>query len=613
MKALGMDAWRAGIGRRPRKIGVQALAALFTMMGAWPAGVAWAECRLKHLEIPVRVVDQRPIATLSLDGVEVPMLVDSGAFFSMLSPATAAQLQLRLFNLPPGMRLEGYAGRIDARMTRVGKVGLRNVELKDVEFIVGGNELGAGIKGVLGRNVLSMADAEYDLARGFVRLVFPMGECQKANLAYWAGTAPVIEAPMDDGQDAGSGIVVPVGINGHRTLALLDTGAPLSAITRRVARRAGIEDGALTPRGRVGGAGEGHVQSWSTRLERFELGGEQVANSIVEVDDTDWTDQGMLLGLDYFLSHRIYVSRLQGRLYATWNGGTVFALGRESPAALDPRYAAVPQDVSRDDADALWRRGLAALAAGDHRRAREDLDRACALAPGVADYFWARARLYQEMGRLDLAQADLDQTLRLDRSLAEARFRRALLNHAKGNPAGAQADLAQLDAELPPSEALRADMADLLAEMGRTADALRQFDLWLDAHPRDVRMASVLNSRCWMRTRLDIDLPLALEDCKRAVGLDGGSAAIHDSLGWTYLRLGDASKAREAFDRAIELRALPMSLYGRALANLQLHDRARGELDLAAARAKRPSVVEDARRRGFGFADAILRAAGPGP
>jgi hypothetical protein len=33
-------------------------------------------------EIPVRIVDGRPIATLKLNGIEVPLLVDSGAFMS---------------------------------------------------------------------------------------------------------------------------------------------------------------------------------------------------------------------------------------------------------------------------------------------------------------------------------------------------------------------------------------------------------------------------------------------------------------------------------------------------------------------------------------------------
>ena len=77
------------------------------------------------------------------------------------------------------------------------KVGLLDAELTNVEFLVGGNELGAGIGGILGRNILSAADTEYDLAHGVVRLSFPKGDCDKTNFAHWAGAAPVVVAPLD--------------------------------------------------------------------------------------------------------------------------------------------------------------------------------------------------------------------------------------------------------------------------------------------------------------------------------------------------------------------------------------------------------------------------------
>src|SRR4051812_18866321 len=75
---------------------------------------AWAGCQVGQMEIPVRIVNLRPIATLTLNGTAVPMLVDSGGFFSMLSASTATQLNLPLRNLPPGARIEGYTGRIEA-------------------------------------------------------------------------------------------------------------------------------------------------------------------------------------------------------------------------------------------------------------------------------------------------------------------------------------------------------------------------------------------------------------------------------------------------------------------------------------------------------------------
>ncbi len=571
-----------------------------------------ADCRLTQAEIPVRIIDQRPVATLKLNGTELPMLVDSGAFFSMLSASTAAQLNLPLRSLPFGFRVQGYTGRIDVMRTHVDKVTLLGAELRDVEFLVGGNELNAGIMGVLGRNFLSMADTEYDLAHGVVRLSFPKGDCAKTSLAHWAGNAPVVLVPLEEEHREDTAIRVEVSINGKRTLALLDTGAPHTALTLRAARRAGIEEHDLSPRGRAGGAGQGRVKSWTGPVATFELGGQKIANSRLRIDDTDAGAQGMLLGLDYFLSHRIYVSRLQRQVYLTWNGGAVFADNRAAAAEHDTRYAALPAPLANDNADALARRGTAAIASRQFQRALEDLNRACELAPGVAEHFYDRARAHLGMDQPQLALADLGEALRLNPAMTEARLRRAFVRAGLGDHAAAQADLEQLDAALPPSSALRADMAQLHLRFKQPAQALRQLDLWIGTHPKDEGLASALNSRCWLRARLNIELPLALQDCKNAVDKDGGEAAYHDSLGWTYLRLGDAARAKKAFDSAIKLKALPFSLYGRGLANLLLKDVASGESDLAAARKLKPLIDEEVRQEGFEFADGLGQAPAPG-
>ena len=171
------------------------------------------------------------------------------------------------------------------------------------------------------------------------------------------------------------------------------------------------------------------------------------------------------------------------------------------------------------------------------------------------------------------------------------------------NGSAAQADLAQLDSTLPPSSHLRADMAHVYVVIALVPEALRQYDLWVSTHPNDLRLAGVLNNRCWTRARLNIDLPLALADCKEAVDKDGGHAGYRDSLGWTFLRLSDAANAKSAFDGAIKLQAQPFALYGRALANVLLNDMASGERDLqdrtqAEAPDRRGSAQSGVRVRG---------------
>ncbi|MDR7271573.1 tetratricopeptide (TPR) repeat protein/predicted aspartyl protease [Pelomonas saccharophila] len=589
----------------------RALATLALVAAALSAAPpAWAQCKLSKLEIAVRIVNQRPVGTLNLNGTEVSMLIDSGAFYSFLTPSVAAQLNLRLKSLPDGMRIYGYTGAIEARVARVEKVIFQRTELSNVEFIVGGNELGSGIQGILGRNFLSMADAEYDLAHGVVRLMFPKGDCDKTNFAYWAGDAPVIEAAMDfgsHGQD--TAIRVRPRINDLEVRALLDTGAPRTSLKLRAAKRAGVKEKDLVEVGRVGGAGVGRVRSWTGVIASFELGGEKIGNNELGVDDAGVDDEDMLIGLDYFLSHRIYVSRLQRKLYATWNGGPVFA--RSAPGQYDQRYAARPEDIAPDDAESLARRGEASAARGELAQALADLNRACELAPQSGTNFFARARVHAAMKQFGKARQDLDEALRLQPGLHEALAIRASVRMAAGDRTGALVDLLVLDTALPPSSHLRQGMAETYVQLELPTDALRQWALWVPTHRSDAHMAQVLNSRCWLRARLNLDLKLALDDCKEAVSRDRGEAAFRDSLGWTQLRLNDAAAALKAFDAALEIKPLAFSHYGRGLAQQRLGNAEAARRDLAAARKLREDIDAAVRAAGFPVADDAPRPPAP--
>ncbi|MFX1678213.1 retroviral-like aspartic protease family protein [Mitsuaria sp. CC2] len=297
------------------------------LAGVWAISTAQAACELSTYELPVTMEDGAPVATLTLNGEKVRMLVDSGAFYSMLTPSTAEQLKLPKLNLPEGMRLIGYTGRFEAHRTRVDKVGLLGGTLARIDFVVGGNEMGAGIQGLLGRNILAAGDTEYDLANGMVRLMFPKGDCSRVDMAYWAPKEmPVVMVPLEsDGHKDNHQVSVRVRINGTSMQALMDSGASRTTLTLDAAKRAGVSQGDLSEAGHVGGMGPVRVKHWRAKFDSFELGGERVGNISFGVADTDAMGDDLLLGLDYFLAHRILVSRTQGKVYLTWNGGPVFA------------------------------------------------------------------------------------------------------------------------------------------------------------------------------------------------------------------------------------------------------------------------------------------------
>ncbi len=580
---------------RPRPAGLIASGLLALALLA-PAA-SHAACHVKVAELPVHMVDMRAIATVSINDQDVPLMVDTGAFFSFLNEATAAQLNL-VTHRDPNLVVRGLTGRVNARLTTVERLKLSKGTIPDVDFIVGGNEMGSGTMGVIGRNLLNFADTEYDLAHGMIRFVFPNDDCAQADMAYWADdTARVASVDLLHDFDRTFGrqaLRSTARLNGKDIAVVFDSGAT-TTVTLDAAERAGAKEADLTPDGLMYGAGRGSARQWTGLFDRFELGGEQINHNRLAVGDFQMDDGEMLLGVDFFLSHHIYVSAQQKKMYFTYNGGPVFVLNK-----ADNTPSAASAATETLDADGFLRRGTASRARGDLAGALADLDRACALAPKDAACFAARASVHHDLKQADAALADLDTALLLDPALAGARIRRAWMRHDDDAPDTALADLAELDRTLPPQSQIRSSMADLYAELQMPAQVLVQLDQWIRFHPHDIALADAYNERCWSRVQLDVALDKALDDCDAAIDLDGKAATYLDSRGWVRLRMGQWARAKSDFGKALAKDpGLATSLYGRSIAQGRLGDAAASEADLAAARKLQATIVEDMRRLGL--------------
>ncbi len=578
-----------------RRIAIGALLAL----GLQLPGISHAGCHLKTLELPVRMVGHRAIATVGINGTKVPLLVDSGAFFSFLTEAAAQQLNLSTRMLPGGMRIEGLTGGVSARLTTVAHLQMADGDLPGIDFIVGGNEAGAGAMGLLGRNILGFADTEYDLAHGLIRLVIPSDECEKANMAYWAGDTPVSMVELLRGyREKTPDIRALLLLNGHKVTGLFDTGAT-TTVSLDAAHDAGVKDADMKTEGRMTGAGRGKANAWTASFDSVELGGESVRHNRLEIGDFDQRGFDMLVGIDFFLSHHIYVSRQQSRMYFTYNGGPVFTLNASAP----PDPVASAADTGTGDtlaADELARRGAASLARHDAAAALADLDRACALDPGNATFFATRASVRMALKEPDKALADFDTALRLDPGQSDARIQRAQIRHFRNEHDATLDDLATLDKTLPPQSQIRLSMALLYESLEMPAQALVQWNDWIPAHRHDIALEHAWNGRCWVRVELGIELDKALDDCDEAVDADPKNASYLDSRAWVYLRLDKLPKARADFDRSLAARPDgAWSLYGRGLVHLRQGETAQAQADLAAARKIEADVDAKIKRAGL--------------
>jgi predicted aspartyl protease/tetratricopeptide (TPR) repeat protein len=558
-------------------------------------------------EFPITMVDLRPQMTAKINGTDVQFMVDSGAFWSVISPASAAELNLSTRPTPIEFFMTGANGSASTSITKVKEFTLPGVTLHNIDFLVGGSQIDSGSVGVLGQNVLHFADVEFDLRQGVVRLIKPVGCGSTKPLAYWAAKsgAPYSEINIESREPTSSAIGH-ASINGTDIRVLFDSGAGVSTLTLKAAARVGIrpDSPGVVPGGLTGGFGRNMVPSYIAPFESFKIGDEEIRHTRLRIADLEFGDADMLMGPDFFLSHRILIANSQQKLYFTYNGGPVFNLtplnyaaapgAPDAPVAASPGGDAAP--VYGDAAD-FSRRGTAMAARGDYDQALIALSRACQLAPDNPDYLLQRSRVYTRVGNRVSALKDLDRTLKLNPQQVTALVSRAELLLANGDMTAATADLDAANLTATKQADLRYEMAEAYGRADRLSSTVEQFDLWIAAHVDDERIPFAQNGRCWARAMMGGDLRLALKDCdaalKRAKRGSSFYAQVADSRGLVFLRLGDYPKSIADYDASIAIEPkIAWSWYGRGIDKLRQHQTAAGDADIAQAKSLLATIAE---------------------
>jgi tetratricopeptide (TPR) repeat protein len=377
------------------------------------------------------------------------------------------------------------------------------------------------------------------------------------------------------------------------------------------------------------GIGPAPARVWIAPVDTFQVGGEKVTHAHLLVADFEPKNPDgsesrqvpdMLLGDDFFLSHRIYVAYSQNKLYFTYNGGPLFNLdvpGLAASAGKAPAAAGAisqanstagdePGSDAPTDADGFRRRGMAYASMREFDRALADLTHACELAPNSARNHVVRGQVYAGDGQFKPALQDFNTALTLQPNDVQAHLARAALLHSHpdadpaATPAEIKSDLDTVSRLAPPAANVRLQLGSLYGGLGDYPDAIGQIDQWLDNHQPPGDQAIGLNARCRQRAMANRDLHDALDDCSRALTLQPkaeASTGSHirqdlapedpttlDSRGLVYLRLGNPRDAVRDYDSALDTNPdMPTALYGRGLAELRLGEKTRGQADLAAA------------------------------
>ncbi len=566
----------------------------------------------------------RPLMTAKINDADVQFLVDSGAFYSMISAASAAQFNLATYPAPFGFYVTGIGGgTANASIAKVGVFTLAGVPLHNVEFLVGGSEAGEGSVGILGQNVLHIADVEYDLGQGVVRLM-KARNCSKALLAYWVnGTStPYSVIKIESTTRIKPFTTGSAYINGTQIRVMFDSGAGVSTLSLKAAARVGIKPDSpgVVYAGPTHGIGRNTIPSYIAPFSSFKIGEEEIRNTKLRIANIDLPDADMLIGPDFFLSHRIYVANSQHKLYFTYNGGPVFNLSGAKyagavPAPTNTSTATEPaQDTASGDAakaaantaDAAdySRRGTAFASRRDFEQALANLTRACELAPDNAEYFHQRGMVHWQMKQGAAAMADFDQALKLNPDDAAALVSRAELSLQSGDKLRAGADLDSANAVASKQADLRYAMAHAYLRADLSGPAIAQYGLWIDSHAADARLPEALNSRCWARALAGVDLALALKDCNAALNRADKSSAFYarvvNSRALVLLRMGDYDKSMSDYDASLKINPKDAwSWYGRGIDKRRQQKTSEGDADIAQATALWPNVAGEFNRYGI--------------
>jgi tetratricopeptide (TPR) repeat protein/predicted aspartyl protease len=591
---------------------------------------AFAECKRSKVDLPVTIQGTRPVIGAKFNGQDVRLLIDSGAFFSMISSAAVEQFKLGTGAAPFGLVMRGIGGSTVPSLAFVKLFTIANVDVPNVEFLVTGSDVGAGNNsvGLLGQNFLERWDVEYDLANGMIRLIKDV-DCRKIVLAYWLTPGQpytvigIQNATPKEPLTMGSAYV-----NGVKIRVTFDTGAGLSVLSLRAAERAGIKINmpGVVEGGASRGIGRNTVKTYIAPFDSFKFeDGEEIRHTHLRIADINLDSSDMLLGADFFLSHRVFVANSQSKLYFTYNGGPVFNLSTASKPAPDSiapntTAASAPDNATKTtetkqadsdankaeseqlDAAALARRGTGFAGRRDFDHALADLTRASELEPGNAEYIYLRGQVYVQKGDAEKALADFNRVLELKPDHVPALMSRAELRIRSRNLTEARTDLDAVNKFAAKQADVRFALGFAYQRINLQPSAIEQFDLWIPSHDEDARLANALSGRCRARALMGQDLALALKDCNVAVrrSAKGSNAGILDIRGLVRLRLGDNDKAIDDYDAALKLNPqFAGALYGRGIAKIRKKKIAEGEADFANAEKIAPKIAEQFKALGI--------------
>jgi predicted aspartyl protease len=251
--------------------------------------------------IPIAIVQGRCVVPVLLDGRAARMLLDTGADISLVTRAAVARLRLRpdpwvSTTLRGASGLEERHANVDVRSARAGTVPLfQRMAATGLNLPVTSSVIG-GADGLLGGDILQHYTLDLNIPEARLLLA----------------TAPPTARPPDAVHLQllrRNQLLAPVQLDGHRLVALLDTGASTSLVNARGLYRLGLaskppQHDPAVPMLALGGETTVHVHRFAElRIGAFRVAAPSLLTQAVPEPAFD-----LILGLDVLGRQRLVLS-----------------------------------------------------------------------------------------------------------------------------------------------------------------------------------------------------------------------------------------------------------------------------------------------------------------
>ena len=251
--------------------------------------------------IPFTVQSLHMAVSPQLNAETTDMWVDTGAQYTTLSTAAASRLALKIRALPG--YFEGIGGRTQvygfvAHSLQIGRLHGKDFELAAANMGLSGN--GHVVDGLLGSDFLAAYDVDVDIADSRVALYKTTGTCGRPVTALGGELYVVALSSRFTSNDPRPHIGVR--IEGRKLVALVDTGAPYSALFRDSASRIGLDTASFATdlHFRQRGVGPGAPKAVRHVLTPVSIGELTVSHlPVAIIDQAAPADADMILGMDF--------------------------------------------------------------------------------------------------------------------------------------------------------------------------------------------------------------------------------------------------------------------------------------------------------------------------